>query len=205
MQLPLCFALLRLAAALLSKALRLSSILAGLCQLGIPRCRLLSSFTALSQECWSHSDFFSSSFFLLVQSSYVEGFLPFLKVWSLLTAVSKCSVSIIPHVDFFFFDTFVGEGKPHVLLLQHLDPFRLAVLLVANASPVSCICTLLFSWLLVLISFFMWLISSLYYIFAFTSDFWVAVRVGLVLLCSFNFCSPEKFFISTILNDNIAL
>ena len=49
---------------------------------GFPVCWFLSSFTAPSQDCWSHPEsFFSpfslSPFSLVVLPSYIEGFLPF--------------------------------------------------------------------------------------------------------------------------------
>ena len=83
--LSLCFALFSLAAVLFSEALRLP-----LCSrwspgqiAGFPGCRMLSSFTVLSQECWScpESFFISSiSLSLFFLPSYVEGFWPFLEV-----------------------------------------------------------------------------------------------------------------------------
>ena len=47
--------------------------------------------------------------------------MPFLEVYVLLPAFSRCSVSNDLHVDFFF-DVFVGEGECHVLLCHRLDP-----------------------------------------------------------------------------------
>ena len=46
---------------------------------------------------------FSLFYFLFpfVLPSYVEIFLPLLEILSLLPAFNKCSVIIIPHVDFF--------------------------------------------------------------------------------------------------------
>ena len=57
-------------------------------------------------------------FFSFVIPSYVEDFLPFLKVWFLLPVLSICSVWIDPHG--FFFYLFVGEGGQHILLLTIL-------------------------------------------------------------------------------------
>ena len=82
----LCFSLLSLAASLFSKALIfLLSLSWYPHQLGgLPGCRYLSSFIALSQECWFHpNSFFSASlsfFFPFVLPNYVEGFLSFLEV-----------------------------------------------------------------------------------------------------------------------------
>ena len=100
------------------------------CQLGgLLACKFLSSFTAPSQECWFpfwcsfFFLFFLFLFFLLFYLSYVEGFLPYLEVWSLLSAFNVCSVNIILDVNgFFFFDVLVREGEFHILLLHHLDP-----------------------------------------------------------------------------------
>lgn len=72
-------------------------------QLGVlPECRFLSSFTAPSQKFWHIlTSFFLFFFSPFVLPSYVEGFMPFLEVWSLLPAFSRCFVWIIVNVDFF--------------------------------------------------------------------------------------------------------
>ena len=65
----------------------------------------------------------SLTFFLaFVLPSYLESFLPFLEVSSLLPAFIGSSVRIILHAVFLFFifDVVVGEGEHHVLLLCHL-------------------------------------------------------------------------------------
>ena len=66
-----------------------------------------------------HLDSFSLSLFFVLPS-YVEGFLPFLEVYVLLPAFSRCSVLIVLLVDVFF-DVFLGEHEHDVLLLCHLD------------------------------------------------------------------------------------
>ena len=54
--------------------------------------------------------FFSSFFFSpFVLPSYVEGFMPFLEVWSLMPMFSRCSVLIVLHI--YFFDVFVEESE----------------------------------------------------------------------------------------------
>lgn len=42
---------------------------------------------------------------------------------ALLPAFSRCSVRIVPHVNVFIFDAFVGGGKIHILLFCLLDFF----------------------------------------------------------------------------------
>ena len=63
---------------------------------------------------------FSLSFFIFhfVLLSYVEILLPFLIILSLLPAFNKCSVIIIPHVDFFWY--ICVRGELHILLPHHL-------------------------------------------------------------------------------------
>ena len=67
-----------------------------------------------------------SLFFYFVLPSYVEGSLPFLEVWGLLPAFSRCSVWVILHGDFCLFVClfymFVGEGESHILFFCCLDP-----------------------------------------------------------------------------------
>ena len=119
------FVLLRDAAVLFSEALRLP-LCPGWCysQLdGLPLYRLLSSFTALSQESGSILIFFSLfSFFFppFILPSYVEVFLPFLEDSGILLVFNRYAVQSILHVN--FFDVFVEEVELHVLLLCHLNP-----------------------------------------------------------------------------------
>ena len=70
---------------------------------------------------WLPRVWVSFLFSLFVLPSYLEGFLPFLEVYGLLPALSRCSVCIILHVGGLFV-LFVGEGECYVLLLCHLDP-----------------------------------------------------------------------------------
>ena len=95
-----------------------------------------SSISEVLVPTWFPFFSFSLSFFSpFVLLSYMEGFSPFLEVWGLLPAFSRCFVQIVLHVEagFFWFvfwgvfwfdcfDVFVGEGELHVLLLCHLDP-----------------------------------------------------------------------------------
>ena len=74
----------------------------------LPRCGFLSSFIAPSQDCWSCPIPFSPTPSLSLSpypsfycTLFFEGFLPFLEVYVLLPAFSRCSVPIILYVGFF--------------------------------------------------------------------------------------------------------
>ena len=113
----LCYTLLSPAALLFSEAFWSLHLSWPPCQLGsFPGHGFLSSFTAPSQDCWSHPDSFLSLslfFFNPVMWRVSCHFWKF-KVVCQLPAFSRCSVQIILHVVFFFFfDVFVGEGKLH--------------------------------------------------------------------------------------------
>ena len=111
-------------------------------------------------------------------------------------------------------------------LYVYLKLFQVSGLLIANASPVSCICTLLLSWLLVLISylcmvvflsllyvcFYQWVFSFVIFLFIVVTlfsakrvSFSICREVGLVVLNSLIFCLSVKLFISlSNLNESLA-
>lgn len=96
-----------------------------------PQCVQASIPLLVYSKCWSHPDsVFSLSLSLPYHSSFpfvlphsMDGFLPFLEVYNLLSAFSRCSVWIVLHVGGFFFKcVLVGEGEHYILFLCLLDP-----------------------------------------------------------------------------------